>query len=296
MTTTLPTIHMFDRHPDDRMREVEGKALPEGWEPTVLARKRARGEGGGQFLFDYLPGAIDSDLSERLWPLLSAIKIPTVQRATASGSFKRPLPQRLSGLTNEIMSATLGSTEGDAGGRNSYCRQTAFTKESGAALFADPAIREMFAIVAAAAAEHEPKRYEAQREYAERLLPDWRINETPWTTLTVNNNYSTGIHVDSGDLDAGVSCLLVLRRGDYDGAILTFPQWEIGVDLQDGDLLLMDAHQWHANTPMVMRSADAERVSVVFYLREGLLRCDTPEAEEAKHQAQVAAYNRRGAA
>lgn len=305
MSSTLPTIQLFDKHPDSRMQALEGKRLSEGWEPTILARKRCRVEGAGKLLFDYLPGVVDDDLSDRLWPILSPIKVPTNQRATAAGSFRRPTLKNASGGANPVLSATLGATEGDAGGRNAYCRQTVFTKEN-TDLFGDPAIKEMFRTVESYASVYEFERYTAQRRYADQILPNWMINDTAWTTLTVNNNYATGIHVDSGDLDAGVSCLLVLRRGDYAGALLTFPQWEVGVDLQDGDLLLMDAHEWHANTPMVFHRDEipitdglgdtemveryGERVSVVFYLREGLVRCGTAAAEEAKHQREIKKY------
>lgn len=287
--SSLPTIHLFDKYADHEIRELEGKQLDVGWKPTVQVNTACRVEAGGKLLFDYLPGAVSPELSAALWPILSPIKVPTNQRATASGSYKRPLPTNPSGGGNSIMSATLGSTEGDAGGRNSYCRQTAFTKAN-ADLFERQPIRDMFDVVTSAARKHERDRYNAQAEVALRLLPEWRILDLPFTTLTVNNNYSTGIHIDSGDLDAGVSCLLVLRRGKYDGAMLTFPQWSAGVDMQDGDLLLMDAHEWHANTPMVFLDDDAERVSVVFYLRERMEHCDTPEAEEEKHQEQLAQY------
>jgi len=124
-----------------------------------------------------------------------------------------------------------------------------------------------------------PKRFAAQWARAEATDPAWRVPGTPFTTMTVNNTYPTGVHVDKGDLDVGFSCLAVWRRGQYSGGHLTFPEWRIAIDLQDGDLVLMDAHQWHGNTALELESEDAERISLVLYYRTKLLQCG-PEGVE----------------
>ena len=104
------------------------------------------------------------------------------------------------------------------------------------------------------------------------------------------NSYSTGVHKDKGDLDAGFSALACLRRGTYTGGVLTFPQYRVGADMQDGDLMLMDAHQWHGNTKMICACGDqvqkrpcvtcgAERISVVCYYRTRMAKCGTAEEE-----------------
>ena len=109
----------------------------------------------------------------------------------------------------------------------------------------------------------------------------------PWTTVTVNNTYPTGVHKDQGDLDEGFSNLAVLRRGDYAGGHLTFPRYRVAVNMQDGDLILMDAHEWHGNTQMRLDSEDAERISVVLYYRTNMITCGTAE-EEIEHAKRTA--------
>ena len=160
-----------------------------------------------------------------------------------------------------------------------YCRTTAWTgrnAESFASLF--PFFRE----VEAQFAQYVPDRYAAQKARADSPHPDWMVGGTVFTTLKVNNTYPTGVHTDKGDLDAGFSCLTTWRRGDYTGGHLTFPEWRISVDLQDGDLILMDAHQWHGNTLMNLVSNDAERISLVLYYRTKMLACGSPEEEIEK--------------
>jgi len=131
-------------------------------------------------------------------------------------------------------------------------------------------------------AEAVPDRHRTHVQWCQRTRPDWVIRGTPYTTITVNNTYATGVHTDKGDLDEGFSCLAVLRRGTYTGGCLTFPEYRVAVDLQDGDMLLMDAHEWHGNTELIKGDAEAERVSVVAYYRTAIAKCDTAEAEAAK--------------
>ena len=160
-----------------------------------------------------------------------------------------------------------------------YCRTTAWTGKNTDAF---ESLFPFFKQVESRFAEYVPDRYAAQKARAASTHPDWMVGGTVFTTLTVNNTYPTGVHKDKGDLDAGFSCLTTWRRGGYAGGHLTFPEWRISVDLQDGDLILMDAHQWHGNTLMELESEDAERISLVLYYRTKMLDCGSPEEEVDK--------------
>ena len=115
---------------------------------------------------------------------------------------------------------------------------------------------------------------------------------TPFTTITVNNSYSTGCHTDKGDLDAGFSTITVLRRGAYTGGVLVFPEYRAGADMGHGDLILMDAHDWHGNTQLHCRcgqpmngpcdTCGSERISIVSYFRTKLTKCGSPGEEYRK--------------
>jgi len=124
-----------------------------------------------------------------------------------------------------------------------------------------------------------PDRHAAQQAQVDATHPDWVVPGTPFTTITVNNTYPTGVHTDKGDLDAGFSNLTVVRRGSYSGGIFLFPAYRVGVDMADGDLLLMDAHEYHGNTPLELASDDAERISVVAYYRTRMVECGNAEQE-----------------
>ena len=130
-------------------------------------------------------------------------------------------------------------------------------------------------------AELVPKRHAIQLKRA-KLTPNFQIDNTAYSTITINYDWRTSVHRDSGDLDEGFGNLLVLEKekcGDsmkkdsktagYSGGYLGFPRWGIAVDVRQGDYLAMDVHQFHANTEMKGNG----RLSVVCYLRKKMINC-----------------------
>jgi len=113
-----------------------------------------------------------------------------------------------------------------------------------------------------------PKQYNKQRKKADET--PFKIENTAFTTVTVNLNFKTMIHKDKGDDDEGFGNLTVIKKGNYEGGETCFPQYGIGVNVQDGDILFMDVHEWHGNLPLKNKSKDAERMSVICYLRKGV--------------------------
>jgi hypothetical protein len=133
-----------------------------------------------------------------------------------------------------------------------------------------------------------PDRYKIQLKRAKQT-PDYQIDHTAYSTITVNYNWRTATHCDNGDLDEGFGNLIVLEKAKskdiknikdthdknsnsskgYTGGYLGFPKWGICVDVRQGDFLAMDVHEYHSNTPIV---GDG-RLSVVCYLRKKMINC-----------------------
>ena len=109
-----------------------------------------------------------------------------------------------------------------------------------------------------------PDQYKKQYAKAKETL--FKIGNTSFTTMTTNINFQTTIHKDTGDDEEGFGNLAVIERGKYTGGETCFPQYGIGVNVREGDILFMDVHEWHANLPIV-KEGDVERLSVVCYLR-----------------------------
>lgn len=228
----------------------------------------------------YLPGILSDEVLADSYPTLHELrKITTENRGLAGGTERVKRGEQKRSYGKPIASAIVGAI--DPGGTQRYCRLTAWTgKETDKFTGLHPLLRE----IAAQFREHVPERYAAQMEFVKRTDPSWVIPDTPFTTVTVNNTYPTGVHTDKGDLDVGFSTLACLRKGSYSGGVFTFPEYRVGVDMRHGDVLLMDAHQWHGNTKIQPETDDAERISVVSYYRTKMAECGSPADEVAKAQ------------
>lgn len=108
------------------------------------------------------------------------------------------------------------------------------------------------------------------KQYKKAKQTYFKIPTTTFTTITTNVNYQTTVHKDKGDDSDGFGNLAVIEKGEYSGGETCFPQYGIGVDVRTHDLLFMDVHQWHANLPIVLKTKDAERLSIVCYLRTNI--------------------------
>jgi hypothetical protein len=249
----------------------------------------------GSPLCVFLPGAVgvhsqNPDTYGLLHTMHTAITAST-NRGLASGTprFKRTDGGR--SWARRTSSAIVGAV--DPMGQRRYCRLTAWTGEN---LTQWRALQPLLMQVADHLADQVPDRYRVQAQIAAQADPAWVVPGTPFSTVTVNNTYPTGVHTDKGDLEEGFSTIACLRRGTYTGGQLVFPAYRVAVDMHDGDLLLMDAHEWHGNTAIVCAcgtelaglcpTCAAERISVVSYFRTKIAQCGSPEEEYERASAQ----------
>ncbi len=116
-----------------------------------------------------------------------------------------------------------------------------------------------------------PKNYKIQYKVANST--PFVIKDTAFSTVTINYNWRTALHKDSGDLKEGFGNLVVLEEGKYDGGYTGFPQFKVAIDARNGDFLAMDVHEWHCNTKMTPITKDYTRLSLVAYLREKMIKC-----------------------
>jgi len=122
-----------------------------------------------------------------------------------------------------------------------------------------------------------PQCYRVQRALANQTA--YTIPKTAFSTITTNLNLVTAIHKDKGNIRFdSLSCkkgtpknsfgnLVVIEKGKYTGGYTCYPEYGIGVDVRSGDFLAMDVHRYHGNLPIKQITANAERLSIVCYLR-----------------------------
>jgi len=147
-----------------------------------------------------------------------------------------------------------------------------------------------------------PDRYKVQHKRAAGNSA-FQIKDTAFSSVTINRNFRTGLHMDAGDLKAGFGNLSVIERGKYGGGFTIFPRYKVGINLRTGDFVAMDVHEWHCNTELTESAEDKKtnsglkdvyrndketgtqgieklfsRVSFVCYLREKLVDCKAKDS------------------
>lgn len=274
-----------------------GKQLTDGDYGVLLTGATRVLKPDGRPLCVYLPGHLRPvlDANPDVYGILHGLRsMRTDNRGHASATRRIHPPGQKRGYFRPVSSVLVGAADPMSTSR--YCRLTEWT---GKHLPEYGRLGVLLKVVAEAFATQVPDRYAAQMAYVNRTQPDWLVPGTPFTTITVNNTYATGVHKDAGDLAAGFSCLAVLRRGHYTGGRLCFPEYRVAVDMQDGDLILMDAHDWHGNTAIRCPHGAAEqavtdcpqcqgeRISVVCYYRERMAECGTAADEHSKAAARA---------
>ena len=197
-------------------------------------------------------------------------------------------------ISNPVFTHVLGYYE-KTPFMNMPCRLTSFTRrnlkkyESGLPFI--ERIDELFK-------ELVPDKYKIQKKRAD-MQPKYRINDTAFTTITINRNFRTALHKDAGDFKLGFGNLTILERGKYHGGYTILPQYGIAVNVRQGDFLAMDVHEWHCNSPLYETKSDKKynekikpdynqhsergvegenkryaRLSFVCYVREKIIDCD----------------------
>jgi hypothetical protein len=283
-------LRLRSRISEDELKEKVGKILTDDDYNLLVTRAARVLKPDGSPLAVYLPGVLAGDMLDGMYPILHSLrKMETNNRGLASGTptGKRNKDSERHYSAKSVASAIIGAYDGVK--PRLYCRLTAWT---GKQFDQFEALFPLFQSIAALFAKYVPSRYEAQMVHVRQTQPEWLIAGTPFTTITVNNTYPTGVHVDKGDLVEGFSTLATLRRGSYTGGRLVFPEFRVAVDMHDGDVLLMDAHEWHGNTRIVCacglepngvcETCEAERISIVSYYRTNMASCGSPEEEAAK--------------
>ncbi len=285
-----PQIHLTFQHPKDSWDGLLGLKLNEQSYDTLLDGDCDVFTPEGDLLLKLRRKCIPASVAAQAFAVLRTIKAKTNNRGMATGKlYMNSAPStkadgtasKTTGVASEyaVMSAVIGYF--DRYPRIPYCRQTAFNADH-PEKFAQvlPFIKACDDVYAREA----PERYALQKAWADRTTPEFVIHGTTFTTITVNQNFQTAVHTDKGDLKDGLSCITVLRGGEFQGATLVFPHYRVGVRLDSCDLLMFDSHHMHGNTPLFGKVGAYERVSCVLYYRERMIDCGTAaeELERAK--------------
>ena len=219
-------------------------------------------------------------------------------RGDAAGGTKARL--NADGTESNIMMARPVTT-GNVGymdgrqGMQPYCRLTAFGREH-----FDSYFKGGFPFVEYIDSKYKelcPDHHKRQLKTANETNANYVLGDTAFSTITVNKNFRTSVHKDAGDHPEGFGNLFVYREGNWTKGYFCLPEWRIGVDMQNQDMLFVDVHRWHGNEIAEVDGKELDfdsfdennlRISFVLYYRTNLRTCKSPTDEL------IAIKNKRG--
>ncbi len=271
----------FER-PDAEVSELERQVMDGTYVQTVVENEDTTIiTPGGDVHAVFLKGAIPRGTYEMAYPfLLKAASSSVIGgfRGTAAGTGTQPSYKKDGTLSNMRRvpkeERLLGAKDGVLGylDQNNFspCRLTAYTRNhweqfGGTVLPYIQTVDSLFRT-------HMPERHAAQLSVAS-TTPGYAIEGTAFSTVTVNLNFATACHRDSGDLAEGAGVITCFTSGEFAGGTLVFPKWNLGFNLSTGDVLLCNVHELHGNLPLVGEKGAYQRLSCVFYYRENLQQC-----------------------
>jgi len=165
--------------------------------------------------------------------------------------------------SNSVMSSALGGFDKSP---HNPCRLTHYTKKI---LNDYPTIFPLCEHISKIYQSKFPDHYEAQKKVYDESPVDYIIPKSVFSTITLNHDFRTAAHEDKGDSKEGLTCFTVKKCGDYTGGELCFPEYQLGCNVEQGDLLIFNPHIIHCNNELEGEG----RMSMVFYIREKMNQC-----------------------
>lgn len=266
-------------------RKYYKKFLPDNAYDTLIIADTDGYDSNGKMLFSFRKNVIPFDVLKLGVDSFKDSIERTEGRGAASGSSHYRI--RKDGTTahthvgNWVESGNVGYMDASAMVR--YCRKTAFAKnyfdqfKEGIPFVkkVDDLYRELC-----------PLYYDKQKAMADKTNRNYVIQDTSFTTVTVNKNFQTACHKDQGDYQDGMGNLCVYREGSFEQGYFCLPEFKVAVDMQNCDMLFVDVHRWHGNLAFRNCSPDWLRISFVMYYREYMYQCKSP-SEELKRVQQA---------
>ena len=272
-----------------RKNVISDELIKIGWESYKDLAKPSRGRGAAA-------GPIDK--TSTYW---AKREIVDVDKWRTSYLLKNGKKSKMK-VNNQVLSTPIGFFESsNISNFKSPCRLTHFTRENfDKYVEGFPFLHKINDLFK----ELTPDRYDNQFKQASEQ-PKFQIDNTAFSTVTINRNFRTALHKDANDFEKGFGNLTVLEQGKYSGGYTIFPQYGVAIDLRQNDFAVMDVHQWHANTKIYESESDIEynqniisdfkdnpkigtngiytkytRLTFVCYLREKLINCDKDNINE----------------
>ncbi len=124
-----------------------------------------------------------------------------------------------------------------------------------------------------------PEQFDRQQQELKKILDQWVIPGTVFTSGIVNKNNPLKYHLDRGNFLDVFSCMVVLRK-NCEGGYLVVPELNAKFLLSDRSVFLFDGQKWlHGVSQIKMLNDQGYRYSIVYYALRAMCKCGSIEDE-----------------
>lgn len=164
--------------------------------------------------------------------------------------------------------------------RKDYCSSSALSREHPDT---HRYICEFGALLAKFYEKYCPDTFKMHMELTnEKILKDWQIDRSPFTSGIINKNIALKYHFDAGNIKNVYSNMVSFKK-DCAGGHLAIPEYNIGLEIANKSMLLFDGQAiMHGVTPFKLESLDAYRYTLVYYTLRDMWSCKPINEEIAR--------------
>jgi len=122
--------------------------------------------------------------------------------------------------------------------------------------------------------EYLPDLFEKDIDFVRKNIDDdYRLVDTPYTTVNINVNHAIKHHKDNGNIKGSYSNVLILKENCLGGE-LVLPEYRIALEQSDGALCIFRGQEEiHGVMPLTPIKKDFYRASIVYYTLAQLKHC-----------------------
>lgn len=115
-----------------------------------------------------------------------------------------------------------------------------------------------------------------------KVLEQYRIPGTPFTSGIINKNNPLKYHFDSGNFKGVYSCMVVFKH-KVKGGYLSMPEYNVAFECAHNSAMMFDGQEiLHGVTPIRRESEMARRYSIVYYSLRQIWNCLPLDEEIAR--------------
>jgi hypothetical protein len=142
------------------------------------------------------------------------------------------------------------------------------------------------------------ERFKRHQELTKKVNQDYVIPGTLFTSGIINKNNPLKYHYDSGNFTKVASAMIAFKH-DIQGGHLALPEYDVKFAIQDRSISLFDGQDLlHGVTPIIKKSPNALRFTMVFYSLVGMWSClpldeEIANARMARWESELKKYERK---